>query len=167
VESEVPSHDEIPGSVKPEFPRGRYAARLDDKGRLKLPADFAQFFNSLPERKLHLTSTDRRIAQLYPIAEWRANEKLFDSYQEDPEATETIAFNAADFGADVEMDGQSRITIHPYLRRELEMEGQELHLIAYKGHVQILTEARYQDRKRRAMEKTSSNIIVLQKAGLR
>jgi MraZ protein len=167
VESDGQSHDEIPGSVPPELPRGRYAARLDDKGRLKLPADFAQFFHSLPERKLHLTSLDRRIAQLYPIAEWRANEKFFDEFQEDPEAAQTIAFNAADFGADVEMDGQARITVHPYLRRELEMEGQELHLIAYKGHVQILTEVRYQEQKQAAMAKTAANLTVLKKAGLR
>ncbi len=42
-----------------EMPRGRFPGRLDDKGRLKIPTAFAQFFNSLPERKLFLTSLDR------------------------------------------------------------------------------------------------------------
>jgi MraZ protein len=150
-----------------ELPRGRYPGRLDDKGRLKLPAAFAQFFNSLPEPKLYLTSLDRRIGQIYPIAEWRANEKFFDTFQDNPEAAQNIAFNAADLGADVEMDGQGRITVHPDLRRELGMEGQELHLIAYKGHVQVLTEERYQEQKRQATANTPADLNVLKRAGLR
>ena len=36
------------------------------------------------------------------------------------------------------------------LRRELEMEGEELHLMASKGHLEILTEAQYQARKSQA-----------------
>ena len=150
-----------------EMPRGRFPGRLDDKARLKVPTVFAQFFNSLPERKLYLTSLDRRIGQIYPIAEWRANEKFFDAFQENPEAAQNIAFNAADLGADVEMDGQGRITVHPDLRRELGMEGQELHLIAWKGHVQVLTEERYQEQKRQATVNTSADLNVLKKAGLR
>src|SRR6204780_3653175 len=86
-----------------ELPRGRYPGRFDDKGRLKLPADFAQFFNSLPERKLYLTSLDRRIAQLYPISEWRVNEKLFNAAREHSAAAKNIHFIAQDLGADVEM----------------------------------------------------------------
>ena len=162
-------NDESNSSASPvELPRGRYPGRLDDKGRLKLPAAFAQFFNSLPERKLYLTSLDRRIGQIYPIAEWRVNEKLFDTFQDDPDAADNIAFIAADMGADVEMDAQGRIIVHPDLRRELEMEGQELHLFAYKGHVEILTDARYKERKERATpQDTAGNLKTLKKAGLR
>lgn len=150
-----------------ELPRGRYPGRLDDKGRLKLPAAFAQFFHSLPESKLFLTSLDRRIGQLYPIAEWRQNEKFFDQFRANPGAAKNIAFNAADLGADVEMDNQHRITVHPDLRRELEMEGTELHLMAYKGHVQILTETLYQERKKKALERTAEDLDILETAGLR
>lgn len=150
-----------------ELPRGRYPGRLDDKGRLKLPAAFQQFFNSLPEKKLFLTSLDRSIAQLYPIAEWRENERFFSSFRANPNAAKNIAFNASDLGADVEMDGQGRITVHPDLRRELGMEGQELHLMPYKGRVDILTEARYQERKRRATERTTEDLETLEMAGLR
>jgi DNA-binding transcriptional regulator/RsmH inhibitor MraZ len=67
----------------------------------------------------------------------------------------------------VEMDNQGRITVHPDLRRELGMEGQELHLMAIKGHVEVLTEARYQERKRKAMEQTANDLEVLEMAGLR
>jgi MraZ protein len=150
-----------------ELPRGRYPGRLDDKGRLKLPTAFVQFFHSLPEGKLFLTSLDRRISQLYPIAEWRVNETFFQNFMANPAAAKNIAFNASDLGGDVEIDNQGRITVHPDLRRELGMEGQELHLMAYKGHVEILTETRYQERKRKALEHTTEDLELLEMAGLR
>lgn len=149
------------------MPRGRFNGRLDDKARLKLPTAFAQFFNTLPERKLFLTSLDRITASLYPIAEWRVNEKFFDSYHENPDAAEDILFNAQDLGGDVEMDSQNRITVHPDLRRELGLEGTELHLMAVRGHVEIFTDAQYQDRKRKSAETTHGNLRAMKMAGLR
>ena len=144
-----------------------YPARLDDKGRLKLPTVFQQFFNSLPERKLFVTSLDRRIAQIYPMAIWRENEKFFETYRANPAAAQNIAFNAADLGADAEMDAQGRITFNPELRRELDLEGQELHLCAFRGRVEVLTEAHYQERKRKATQQAAENLDLLQMEGLR
>lgn len=116
---------------------------------------------------MFLTSLDRRIASLYPIDEWRTNEKFLDEFQADPTAAYNIAFNANDLGADVEMDGQGRITVHPDLRRELKMEGAELHLMSYKGHVDILTDELYQEQKRSATANTAADLNVVKKAGLR
>jgi len=45
-----------------------YPARVDDKGRLKLPVGFQQYFAGLQEKKLFVTSLDRRIGQIYSIA---------------------------------------------------------------------------------------------------
>ena len=160
-------NDSVAAVLPIELPRGRYPGKLDDKGRLKLPAAFVQFFNSLPERKLFLTSLDRRTAQLYPIGEWRVNEKFFDTSYSNPREAKNVAFNAADLGADVELDNQGRITVHPDLRRELGMEGQELHLMAWKGHVNVLTEKQYQEKKQQALEHTLEDLEVLERAGLR
>ena len=63
-----------------------YDLKLDDRARLKLPADWVQFFNSLGEKTLFVTSLDDRIGRIYPMSVWRENEKLLDSYDEDPEA---------------------------------------------------------------------------------
>lgn len=150
-----------------ELPRGRYPGRLDEKARLKLPAAFAQFFNSLPERKLYLTSLDRRIGQLYPIAEWRVNENFFNTYRANPTAAKNILFNAQDLGADVEMDSQGRITVHPDLRRELGFEGTELHLMAVRGHLEILTDSLYQERKQKALANAAQDLEILEMDGLR
>jgi DNA-binding transcriptional regulator/RsmH inhibitor MraZ len=132
-----------------------------------LPAAFAQLFATLPEKKLYLTSLDRRIAQLYPIAEWRVNEKFFDEFKANPAAARNIQFNAQDLGAEVEPDAQGRITVHPDLRRELGMEGTDLHLMATKGRVEILTDAIYQVQRRKAQESAPDDLDLLQREGLR
>jgi DNA-binding transcriptional regulator/RsmH inhibitor MraZ len=144
-----------------------YPARLDDKGRLKFPTVFQQFFNSFTDGKLFVTSLDGRIGQIYPISAWRKNEELFDQYRDDPDALQELLFNAQDLGSETEMDSQGRITVNPELRQELDMQGQELHLMAYKGRVEILTEAVYQERKLRARPKAAENVRKLEQAGMR
>jgi MraZ protein len=164
VENELP----IPAKQVIEAPRGRYPGRLDDKGRLKVPTVFQEYFASLPDRRLFITSLDRRVAQIYPIEIWKANETVFDSFVEDLEALRNISFNSLDLGSVTEMDAQGRITINPELRRTLGLEDQELHLWGYpRGRVEIITEALYQEQLRMvAVQKTADDLKKLKQAGL-
>ena len=154
------------GGLPVEPPRGMFPARLDDKGRLKLPAPFQQYFAGLPEKKLFVTSLDRRIAQIYPIAAWRENEKFFETYRDDPDAVQVVWFNANDLGADAEADSQGRVTFNPELRRELDLETSQLHMYSYRGRVEILTEALYQERRQRA-KSVGEQVRQLERAGLK
>ena len=149
-----------------EPPRGMYPSRLDDKGRMKLPAAFQQYFTGLPEKKLFVTSLDRRIAQIYPIEVWRQNEKFFENYRGNPGLTKRIAFNAADLGVEAEMDAQGRITFPPELRRELGMEDQTVRLFAYRGRIEVLSEKIYEERKREALATEPQDVESLEAAGL-
>jgi MraZ protein len=149
-----------------EPPRGMYPSRLDDKGRLKLPAAFQQYFSALREKKLFVTSLDRRTAQVYPMEVWRGNEKFLENYREDVRVARNIAFNAADLGSESEMDGQGRILFSPELRRELGIENQSVRLFAYRGRIEILTEANYEERKREAAQTVAADIGKLEAAGL-
>jgi len=143
-----------------------YPSRLDDKGRAKMPAAFQQFISALPEKKLFVTSLDRRIAQIYPMDVWRQNEKFFESYRENPALAKRIAFNAADLGVEAEMDAQGRITFPPELRRELALEDQTIRLYAYKGRIEVLSEKIYEERKREALATDPKDVETLESAGL-
>ena len=149
-----------------EPPRGMYPARLDDRGRVKLPVSFQQFFAALREKKLFVTSLDRRIAQIYPIAVWRENEKFFDTYHDDPKLARNVAFNAADLGAESEMDAQGRILFPPELRRELGIEDQPVKLFAYRGRIEVLSERIYHERRQEAAQTAADDIARLEAAGL-
>jgi len=163
----VASDESIRETKSMEPPRGMYPCRLDEKGRLKLPAEFQHFLNLLPEKKLFVTSLDRRIAQIYPMPAWRENEKFFESYRDNPQVAQDVAFNANDLGADADMDSQGRVLINTTLRKELDLQNQELHLYAYRGHIRVLTEAIYQERRQRASKTASENVDLLERAGLK
>ncbi len=143
-----------------------YPSRLDEKGRMKMPAAFQQYLSALPEKRLFVTSLDRHIAQIYPMEVWRQNEKFFETFRDNPKLAKKIAFNAADLGAEAEMDSQGRITFPSELRRELGMEDQTVRLYAYKGRIEILTERIYEERKREAMATESADVEALEAAGL-
>lgn len=149
-----------------EPPRGMYPGRLDDKGRVKLPTAFQQYFSALREKTLFVTSLDRRIAQIYPLPVWRENEKFFEQYKEDPRLARSVAFNAADLGSETEMDGQGRVLFSPELRRELGIENAPVRLFHYRGHIEVLSEKIYEERKALAANLAEDDFKKLEAAGL-
>jgi MraZ protein len=144
-----------------------YPGKLDEKGRLKLPADFVKYFNGLPEQLLFITSLDREIAQIYPMPVWRDNERLLDDEKEFAEEADTVAFNANDLGANADIDGQGRVTFPAKLREALELQGQELHLYAYRGHVEVLSDAVYQKRLGTSGPKAKESVNLMKRRGLK
>lgn len=133
-----------------------YSARMDDKGRIKLPVDFQAFFSAFTEKKLFVTSLDGRIGQIYPISVWRLNQKFLTACQEDPNVVSDVLFNAMDLGAEAEIDSSGRITVNSQLREELNLVG-ELHLWAVKGRVDILNEEVYKERRQSARGRVDAN----------
>jgi MraZ protein len=150
-----------------EPPLGMYPGRLDDKGRLKLPAEFQKFVGGLSEKRLFVTSLDRRIASIYPIGVWKQNEQFFEDFTEDPTLSENVAFNAADLGAEAEMDGQGRIQFPSKLRRDLDIENQPVHLLFYRGAVRVLSDSIYQERRTAASQTPDADVKALQRKGLK
>jgi MraZ protein len=153
--------------VKIEAPRGMYPGRMDDRGRIKLAAAFKEYLEQFEEKKLFVTSLDRRIAQIYPIHSWRETEKFLENFSEDPSAAENLAFNAADLGAETEMDSQGRVLFSPELRRELGLEDQPVHLYAFGGHIEVLNERLYEERKRAATASPVADRAKLRQAGMK
>jgi DNA-binding transcriptional regulator/RsmH inhibitor MraZ len=143
-----------------------YAVRLDDRGRVKLPADLQQYFKALAEKRFFVTSLDRSIGQIYPISVWKENEKFFATYREDPKTARNVAFNAADLGAEADIDIQGRILFSTELRRELGIENQMVRLFAYRGRIEVLSEKIYEERKREATANAADDVAKLEAAGL-
>ena len=87
-----------------EPPNGMYPASVDDKGRLRLPVGFQKYYKR-SEKKLFVTSLDRRIGNIYLHSNWRQNQKFFYENRGHAAESKRIAFNAQDLGSDSEMDG--------------------------------------------------------------
>ena len=140
---------------------------MDDRGRVKLPVVFREYLEKFEDKRLFVTSLDRRIAQVYPIVLWKKTKKFLENYAEDPEAAENLAFNAADLGAETEMDAQARVLFSPELRRELGLEDQPVHLYDFGGHIEVLNQAVYEERKRAATLKPVADFTMLRRAGMK
>ncbi len=54
--------------------RGNHPTRVDEKGRLKLPADFKRRVDELYGPQFYITSKDGKRAEIYPLKEWEAIE---------------------------------------------------------------------------------------------
>ena len=143
-----------------------YSAKMDERGRVKLPTAFQEYLAGLENKKLFVTSLDRRIARIYPMEVWRQNEKFFQEYRDNPGLAKKAAFNAADLGAEAEMDSQGRITFPAELRQELGLEDQTLRLHSYKGRIEVLSQKIYEDRKRQALTMEAEDLEKLESAGL-
>ena len=152
--------------VEIEPPRGMSPARCDERGRMKLPTVFKEYLDKFSEKRLWVTSLDRTIGQIYPISVWRDIEKFLDSYSEDPEVVERVAFNAADLGEEMEMDSQGRLVLPAALRKALGIEDQTVRLKVFRGYIEIISERIYQERLAAAAGSAKEDVVKLNRAGM-
>lgn len=150
-----------------EPPRGIYAARVDEKGRLKLPVNFQQFLAASGEQNVFITSLDIRTARIYPTSVWKENERILAESTDDPETAADIAFIANDLGADSELDGQGRVLLPTELRRMLNLESQPVWLQCFQGGIDIYGKDVYEERQRRSREDLATKVAAFKKKGLR
>jgi len=150
-----------------EPPRGLYPARVDEKGRLKLPVEFQRYLAGLPEKKLFATSTDRRMASVYPIGIWRENEKLLASFRDNPKASKRLWFTINELGSETEMDGQGRVQISPELRRDLGIENQPVKVLVVNGAIQVMSEETFKAQRAEAAQSSEDDLEIMQRAGFK
>jgi MraZ protein len=150
-----------------EPPHSIAQARVDDKGRLKLPAEFLEYLKKLGVDKVFITTVDRELARIYPISVWKANENLFANAGDLAEMAEDVAYIAKVFGGDSEIDAQGRVLMPAALRRELEMESQQVFLDCYNGRINVASKSVHDERVNRAMANLPEKVKTLEKKGLK
>lgn len=104
--------------------RGNCPARVDEKGRLKLPADFKNLLAGDEEEgekkeKKHLfyiTSKDGKRAEIWPLAAWEEIEAKLAKMPNSLPAKQKFLDETSYYGAMTEMDVQGRLLIPQVLR---------------------------------------------------
>jgi transcriptional regulator MraZ len=104
--------------------RGNHPTRVDEKGRLKVPAEFKRVIDEKYAQRFYITSLDGRVAQIYPFEEWeRLEQKLAQLSTFNP--TKKKFLNRVNYyGQVVEMDGQGRLLIPQLLRESAQVRGE-------------------------------------------
>ena len=103
--------------------RGNHPTRVDEKGRLKVPAEFKRVVDEKYGNQFYITSLDGKSALIYPFEEWqRLEEKLSRLSTFNP--TKKKFLNRTNYyGQVVEMDGQGRVLVPALLRDSAEIKG--------------------------------------------
>ena len=102
--------------------RGSHLARVDEKGRLKVPAEFKRMFDEKYGQAFFITSFDGERAEIYPMPEW---EKIEDTMANKPSSPEKTKFLDVTnyYGQVVEMDSAGRLLLPQNLREKAGLAG--------------------------------------------
>ncbi len=104
--------------------RGNHPTRVDEKGRLKVPAEFKRVIDEKYGQQFYITSTDGKVAEVYPFEEWeRIEQKLAGLSNYNP-TKKKLLDRVNYYGQTVEMDGQGRLLIPQLLRDAAEIKGE-------------------------------------------
>ena len=150
-----------------EAPRGARTGRVDDKGRLKLPTAAVQYLEAFGERRVFVTTLNTSTALIYPISVWKQTESMLQEPGEDADLRADVAFIAKHYGEDVEIDAQGRVLMPTTLRRDLELEKDEVYLNVFKQRIEVFGSRVYNERLQAARTGLDGKLRELAKKGLR
>ena len=103
--------------------RGSSPAKVDEKGRLKIPSLFKGYLEETYGRDFFVTTYNGEFVRLYPMPIWiEIEKKLVASSSLDPALSRFRNF-VNYYGQTASMDDQGRILIHPVLRQKSETAG--------------------------------------------
>lgn len=114
--------------------RGSHTTRVDEKGRLKLPAEFKRQIDEEYGGQFYITSRDGKLAEIYPMKEWEKFEKKLAEIPSFNPAKKKLLKRLNYYGQTSEMDGQGRLLLPQILREQAKLvtdvvvSGSELHL---------------------------------------
>ena len=147
-----------------DTPNGMFPASVDKKGRLKLPVVFQKYLRGLPDQGLFATSLDTKVGSIYPASIWRLNKALMLKGGLDRQRN-GVWDNSQIYGEDTSMDAEGRVLLPTILRRELGFEDRPVRVYCNRGRIEILSEAVYEERRRKAAETAEADLAALENAG--
>ena len=103
--------------------RGSTSARIDDKGRLKVPNAFRRLVEQKHGRELFLTSLTGEYVRIYPMPVWLEIEQKLAAMPSTHPSRQRFLDRINYFGSDGELDVQGRVIIPARLREAATMNG--------------------------------------------
>jgi MraZ protein len=116
--------------------RGNHPTRVDEKGRLKVPAEFKRVIDEKYSTQFYITSQDGKSAQIYPFEEWeRIEQKLAGLSTFNPTKKKFLT-RTNYWGQVAEMDNQGRLLLPQLLRDSAQLKG-EVAVMGYLNRLEV------------------------------
>ena len=103
--------------------RGNHAAKIDDKGRLKIPNAFRALVEKNHGTELFVTSLTGEYVRLYPMPVWQALEEKLSRMPSSHPSRLKYLDRVNYWGQTSQIDVQGRVVIHARLRESAGMAG--------------------------------------------
>lgn len=104
--------------------RGNYAAKIDDKGRLKIPNAFRALVEGKHGADVFVTSLTGEYVRIYPMPVWMALEESLSRVPSTHPARLKFLDRANYYGQTAAIDTQGRVLLHSRLRDAAGMTGE-------------------------------------------
>jgi MraZ protein len=125
--------------------RGNHPARIDDKGRLKVPNSFRQIVEAQWGTELFVTSVTGEFVRVYPMGVWLEIERKLAEVPSTHPSKLRFLDRVNFFGQAVSIDRQGRVLVPQLLRESAAMVG-EVSVLGLQNHLAVWNFKRLQDR---------------------
>ena len=125
--------------------RGNHPARIDEKGRIKIPNGFRQLVQSQYGPELFVTSVTGEYVRLYPMAVWLEIERKLAQVPSANPSKQRFLDRVNFFGQAAALDKQGRVVLPQILRESAAMAG-EVSVLGLQNHLAVWNQKRLQDR---------------------
>jgi len=123
--------------------RGNCAAKVDDKGRVKIPVAFLEPLREYGN-KFYVTSENGDYVRVYPMTIWNEIEEKLARLSSHNRTKQKFLTRTNYYGQVVELDGQGRILVPPILRESAQMRG-DVDVLGNLNYLEIWNHTRFLD----------------------
>jgi MraZ protein len=122
--------------------RGNHAARIDEKGRLKIPNAFRSVVEQTHGSELFVTSLTGESVRIYPLPVWLAHEEKLGRMPSTHPSRLRYLDRVNYYGQTAQIDTQGRVVIHPRLRESAGMSG-EVDVFGQYDYIEVWNHERF------------------------
>jgi MraZ protein len=139
--------------------RGRNSAKVDEKGRLKIPAEYLEALKEYGNQ-FYITSKTGESARIYPMKVWSEIEDRLAKLPTTNKAKRKFLMRTSYYGQVVELDAQGRVLVPAVLRESAQIKGEvdvfgNLDYLEVMNHTRVLDDMKnepYTDEDDKALE---------------
>ncbi|HTQ95947.1 MAG TPA: hypothetical protein VMH89_04035 [Candidatus Acidoferrum sp.] len=123
--------------------RGSFPAKVDEKGRLKIPVSFLEELGEYGNQ-FYITSTTGDTARIYPMKVWNEIEEKLAKLPSTHKSKRKFLMRTSYFGQVVEIDGQGRVLMPSVLREKAQIKG-DVAVLGTLDYLEVINNARALD----------------------
>ena len=128
--------------------RGSAPARIDDKGRLKVPGLFRPDIQDRQGPDVFVTSLTGECVQIYPMPAWLEIERKLSAMPGNHPSRLKFLDRVNYYGQTSELDGQGRLVIPQHLRESASIVG-EVRVFGRINYLEVWNEKRFVEKLQR------------------